>query len=208
MLDIRLELLDSTGASIAVNNPSDSLNATINLNVTAGTYYLKVEGVGFGAPPTSGYTDYSSLGQYRLTGSYSVSSGGTSNNVQAVYNTKTRILTITGDTGSNSVTVTRNTNGSVTVAGSAGTTVNNLDSQTFTAPSKIGLTARMGDGDDSLVVTGLFVSTLDTNLGGGADSFRVTLSNIGWLILDGGPGTDGYTRLTTPIKRTTLRNMP
>lgn len=74
-LDIRLALLDDNGQQIAINNPSASLSARIATTVAAGTYYLKVEGVGTGTPwattPT-GYTDYGSLGFYAITGTIPV----------------------------------------------------------------------------------------------------------------------------------------
>ncbi|MCX7410053.1 MAG: hypothetical protein NTZ32_18400 [Planctomycetales bacterium] len=66
----------------------------------------------------------------------------------------------------------------------------------------------MNDGDDSLVVTGMYITTLDALLGGGADNLRMTLCDIGWLKLDGGSGADAYTRLTTPIKRVIVTNVP
>lgn len=45
------------------------MGASINVNVNAGTYYLKIAGVGKGDLAT-GYSDYGSLGQYQITGSY------------------------------------------------------------------------------------------------------------------------------------------
>src|SRR5207237_746897 len=57
-------------------NPPDDIIASINQSVTAGTYYVKIEGVGLGDPLTTGYTDYSSIGQFTITGSYATGSGG------------------------------------------------------------------------------------------------------------------------------------
>ena len=208
MLDLQLELLDSAGTLLAVNNPVDDVTARISINVTAGTYYVKVDGVGVGAPPVSGYTDYSSLGKYRLTGSFAISGSGATNNVLSVYNPSTKILTLTGDARSNAVTVTRDSSGRVTVTGTAGTTINSLSSHALPVLPRIGLVVRMNDGDDSLVVTGMYITTLDALLGGGADNLRMTLCDIDWLKLDGGSGTDAYTRLTTPIKRVIVTNVP
>ncbi len=69
-LDIKAELLDSAGNVIATSDPVDSLSAAIQVTVVAGTYYLRIDGVGWGDPlsgPT-GYSDYASLGQYHVTG--------------------------------------------------------------------------------------------------------------------------------------------
>ena len=68
-LDILAELYNSAGTLIASSNPTDLLSANITANVAAGTYYLKIDGIGKGNPLTTGYTDYGSLGQYSISGS-------------------------------------------------------------------------------------------------------------------------------------------
>jgi hypothetical protein len=67
-LDILAELYNSSGVLIASSNPTDFLSANISTTVTAGTYYLKIDGVGKGDPLTTGYSDYGSLGQYFIDG--------------------------------------------------------------------------------------------------------------------------------------------
>lgn len=68
-LDIQAELYDANGTLVASANPVDALNASLSAsNVTAGTYYLKVDGIGKGDLAT-GYSDYGSLGQYVVSGS-------------------------------------------------------------------------------------------------------------------------------------------
>lgn len=68
-LDAMLELRNSAGTLLASANPVDLLSATLSWTVpAAGTYYISVRGVGKGDRLTTGYTDYGSLGQYRLTG--------------------------------------------------------------------------------------------------------------------------------------------
>jgi len=67
-LDIAATLYGADGTLIASSNPLDKLTASFNLNLNAGTYFLKVDGVGFGNPLSNGYSDYGSLGQYLLTG--------------------------------------------------------------------------------------------------------------------------------------------
>lgn len=71
-LDILLELLDSSGAVVATANPAADLDATVTVaNLPAGTYYVQVSGVGKGDPAWGGYSDYASLGHYKLSGSVS-----------------------------------------------------------------------------------------------------------------------------------------
>ncbi len=71
MLDIQLSLYDSKGSLVVAANPPTDVIASINQTVSSGTYYLKIDGVGLGDPLVTGYTDYSSLGQYTITGSFS-----------------------------------------------------------------------------------------------------------------------------------------
>ncbi|MCI1262783.1 MAG: M12 family metallo-peptidase [Tetrasphaera jenkinsii] len=74
-LDVQLSLLSATGAPLAISNPSAAystydlatgLNAATSTTVAPGTYYLEVDGVGADSPST-GYSDYASLGQYTIT---------------------------------------------------------------------------------------------------------------------------------------------
>lgn len=75
MLDIHLSLFDSGGALISDANPLNDVIASLTKTVTGGTYYVRIKGTGLGNPLTTGYTDYSSIGQYTITGSYPVSAG-------------------------------------------------------------------------------------------------------------------------------------
>lgn len=68
-VDILLELQDATGAVLTTANPDTAINATLSRSVTAGVYYLKVQGTGRGNPLTDGYTSYGSIGAYTLGGS-------------------------------------------------------------------------------------------------------------------------------------------
>ncbi len=67
-LDIQARLLNSSGNEIFVSDPNDSMGAVIDQTVTAGIYYVEIDGVGLGDPLTSGYSDYASLGQYFISG--------------------------------------------------------------------------------------------------------------------------------------------
>ena len=72
-LDLSVTLLDSAGNTVASANPADSLSASINVSLGAGQYFLQIDGAGFG-DLTTGYSDYASIGQYQITGSYPKSS--------------------------------------------------------------------------------------------------------------------------------------
>lgn len=65
-VDILMELLDSSGALIASSNPPNALNASLSQTLTAGSYYLRVSGVGKDTP-TTGYSAYGCVGTYRLS---------------------------------------------------------------------------------------------------------------------------------------------
>ena len=77
-LDIQARLLDVSGNEITVSNPTE-MSASIDQAVTAGIYFIEVDGVGFGDPLTDGYSDYGSLGQYFISGSIPVSNLGIEN---------------------------------------------------------------------------------------------------------------------------------
>jgi Metallo-peptidase family M12B Reprolysin-like len=74
-LDLRLSVLDGTGTLLASADPdsgtvtrdqASGLGAALEHSVPAGTYYLEIDGVGAGAPASTGYSDYASLGTYSL----------------------------------------------------------------------------------------------------------------------------------------------
>lgn len=68
-LDIKAELLDSNGQVLQTSSPTGTvLSASITATVAAGTYYLRIDGVGDGDPVTTGYSDYASIGDYVITG--------------------------------------------------------------------------------------------------------------------------------------------
>lgn len=73
-IDILAELYDANGVLVLSSNPPTLLSASINYTATQGTYYLKIDGVGIGNPTVSlsGYTDYGSLGQYTISGSFNI----------------------------------------------------------------------------------------------------------------------------------------
>ncbi len=120
-LDVQLDLLDSGGTVVASDNPAAAyvnrdlatgLSATIATNVPAGSYFLRVDGVGTGDPANTGYSDYGSLGAYALavTGTCSAGAGmpGLPRSLAAVGNGPARSAQVTwnspGDIGVGAVT--------------------------------------------------------------------------------------------------------
>jgi len=208
MLDIQLELYNASGTLLTTNNPVDELTASISRTVASGTYYVKVDGVsrtgpGTGTPPDEGYTEYSSLGQYRITGTYTGGGSVAGGNVVASYNDKTKTLTLTGDVSSNAVKVTftpdapMSVTGKILVEGLNGTKINNktIVNNKSTIPliahtGKLNFGAVMSDGDDYLTVMGVDASQLYFNLGGGADTVALNLCKADKLNVDGGTGID------------------
>lgn len=74
-LDLKLSLYDSSGQKIVeADSPLTSLagvkagglDAMIKTKLEAGLYYLQIDGVGAGNPLDSGYSDYGSLGGYKV----------------------------------------------------------------------------------------------------------------------------------------------
>ena len=79
-LDIAATLYRANGSVVQTFNPADLTTASFSLNLDAGTYYLGIDGVGFGTPLAStptGYTDYGSLGQYMVSGTVAPAGGTT-----------------------------------------------------------------------------------------------------------------------------------
>jgi hypothetical protein len=70
-LDIRITLYDQNGAQLASSDPSNDTSATISTSLSAGRYYLAVNGVGNAITP---YSTYNSMGEYFISGSLPTSS--------------------------------------------------------------------------------------------------------------------------------------
>jgi PKD repeat protein len=67
-LKLSLSLVDDAGNVLATGS-STSMNCNLSVPVLGGNYYIVVDGIGTGDALT-GYTDYSSLGRFSLTGSW------------------------------------------------------------------------------------------------------------------------------------------
>lgn len=68
-LDILAEIYDAAGTLLDTHNPDLELDATLTTNVPAGTYTVRVTNTGRGDPLDNGYTGYSTLGAYTISGS-------------------------------------------------------------------------------------------------------------------------------------------
>jgi PKD repeat protein len=80
-LDIQAQLLDASGQTLASSDPASDTHAAVSASVTAGTYYLRVSGVGNG-----NYSDYASAGQYFVAGSVPPGGGAIDVPPQAAFN--------------------------------------------------------------------------------------------------------------------------
>ncbi|MFC1759676.1 Ig-like domain-containing protein, partial [Planctomycetota bacterium] len=66
-LDIGIQLLDSQGRVISEDIVNKRLDASITADLdSSGRYYVSVTGTGYDDPHSPGYTDYGSLGNYRV----------------------------------------------------------------------------------------------------------------------------------------------
>ncbi len=68
-LDILAKLHDAGGAVLYTSNRSDSLSAGFDVSLSAGSYYLSIDGTGLDnplGPPADGYSDYGCLGYYSI----------------------------------------------------------------------------------------------------------------------------------------------
>jgi len=67
-LDIKASLYNSSNQLITSSDIADITYADINTTLTEGSYYVTIEGVGYGDPLSTGYSKYASLGYYEISG--------------------------------------------------------------------------------------------------------------------------------------------
>lgn len=68
-LNLSLSLVDANGLVLA-QGTSVGMGSSLSVPVVGGTYYIVVDGKGSTGDPLTGYTDYSSLGRFSLSGSW------------------------------------------------------------------------------------------------------------------------------------------
>ncbi|MET0262360.1 MAG: putative Ig domain-containing protein [Rariglobus sp.] len=69
-IDAQLELYDFSGSLLATVNPTGAITAELSMDVPPGVYRLRIRGTGEGDVAGEGYSNYGSLGRYRLTGTF------------------------------------------------------------------------------------------------------------------------------------------
>ncbi|MFN8738634.1 MAG: cadherin domain-containing protein [Pirellula sp.] len=77
-LKVEARLYDASGTLVAISTSAGLSAQFTDLNLSAGTYFMSVDGIGFGTPavnPPTGFTDYGSIGEYLITGDVSVALG-------------------------------------------------------------------------------------------------------------------------------------
>ncbi len=74
MLDVEAAIINASGKEVARSNPTGRRHAEFDLALPAGTYTLAVKG-GAEGTPLSGFSNYSSLGFYAISGSITGAAG-------------------------------------------------------------------------------------------------------------------------------------
>ena len=92
-LDLVAEIHDADGAVLFSSNPPTALDAEFEVFLSAGDYYLSVDGTGYEDPDSDGYSDYGSLGSYVIE-SYVDEDTGDTGDTEDTEDTED-----TGDTG-------------------------------------------------------------------------------------------------------------
>ncbi|HEY8400576.1 MAG TPA: Ig-like domain-containing protein, partial [Cytophagaceae bacterium] len=81
-LDILAKLYNSNNQLITSSDVPNATYADINTSLSEGSYYITIEGVGYGSPLNTGYSKYASLGYYEISGTIPIS--GTGNQLPTV----------------------------------------------------------------------------------------------------------------------------
>lgn len=90
-LDAKIELIDAAGSVVSSSDPATVEAPFLNTTVTAGTYYLRIDGVGYLNPLNTGYSDYGSLGQYTISGSIPLTDGVSSDQFSSSTNNSSNL---------------------------------------------------------------------------------------------------------------------
>jgi hypothetical protein len=88
-LDVKIILQDAKGTEIKIYDIADSLNARIDTTLSAGTYYVIIDGTG----NVNAGNDYGSLGAYTIGGTYS---GTTTTTTTSTTTSSTNNAVVTG----------------------------------------------------------------------------------------------------------------
>lgn len=210
-LDISATIYNADGTLKATSSPIDRLDASFNnLFLEAGDYYLSVEGVGFGNPlanPPSGYSDYASLGQYLISGTFidpqpglivtptagltTTESGGAaifSVALREAPTTDVVISAVSGDTGEGTVSTTSLTFDSTNWNTTQTVNVTGQDDNVIDGPKSYTVTLKSTSGDTNY--DGLKSSVSLTNLD---NDLVVNLSPVSSTVVEGQVSSVTYT---------------
>lgn len=204
-LDIEAKLYNASGTLLLTSNPTNAINASFSTTLTAGTYYISIDGVGMGNPLTTGYTDYGSLGFYSITGTVP---------------SATTPPVITGPTGgpgaaTSTVTINENISGVTTFSADkavAWSVNGGLDQSKFTINTFTGALSFISapdfenptdsNGDNIYIV---IVRATDTNGNISSQTLTVTVANVVELppVITGPSGAAGALTSTKGINENT-----
>lgn len=187
-LDIFAAVYDASGSLIATSNPADSLSASFSLDLSAGTYYVTVDGTGTG-DPTTGFSDYGSLGNYWISGTVAENQSPVANDDTATTNEDTavtiNVMANDSDADGQSLTIISLNNGSYgTVLYSNGQVVYTPGSNYFGTDSFTYSVSDGYGGVDTATVTVTIVSTPESvTITGPSSSTTDNTPTITWNAL-------------------------
>ncbi|WP_176829717.1 T9SS type A sorting domain-containing protein [Tenacibaculum sp. MAR_2009_124] len=92
-LDINARIENSNGATVAQSNPKRDRKANFNQNLPSGNYTLIIES-GSEGTPSNGFSRYSSLGWYGISGSITGTSNGTNPTITFSTPTNNQVITL------------------------------------------------------------------------------------------------------------------
>jgi hypothetical protein len=96
-LDMIVSIINNSGSTIVSGNPPEISSVTLTANLPAGTYYLVVDAIGYLDPFTTGYSDYSCIGEYRISGSLNTTTGSGISGPSCVTPNVPYVFTVTPD---------------------------------------------------------------------------------------------------------------
>jgi hypothetical protein len=155
--DLQLRLFDANGATLAVSDPLGTAAPQIDLSVTAGTYYVQVDGVGWG-DLTTGYSDYASLGRFVLSGSGTAPSVSTdTSTTTTVAQPSTTSTTVAPPASTTTSTTTTTTTTTTTVAPTKSISLRSVDVRRGTGRNTAAADAVVYDADGQPVAGAVVV---------------------------------------------------
>ena len=128
------------------------------------------------------------------------------NDVQAIYNAGTLLLT--GDSFNNNVSLTIQ-GGFLQITGAAGTTVNGLAVYSVAHAGPLAMTADLRGGNDTLTISQATVNISTLLFGSGDDALFVTnRSTVAISLFDGGTGREQILASNSSLRIKTFKNFP